>query len=324
MVPNKRERVGLEFAENETREVKLAKGFLEEGLVISGDYTATVTADATSVRAYACPIKSISLIGDGGKAIHTVKPADLIAEQLIYEQAPLAAMLTVPSGITAAGGPYTGQFNIPLPFKEPFADKGDVTMMPTWMYDELTLRVEWGSHAELYVGGSGSVAMSVAPSVVQAGVEDDFRALGDPFEWGAQLLRSLRGYKEETVTAVADSEYTIELPRTADYRSIIIATVDANGEPVDTILNKVTLLVNNNNRQVSNIPRSAIRADNAKIFGVTMPTGYHVLEFAEDKDIIPPNILPARQFTALDLVINKLAVAGKIRVYYKRLEPFAN
>lgn len=324
MIPNKRERVGLAFSENATTEVKLAKGFLETGVILSGAYVATVTADGTAVRQYAVPIKTISLIGDGGKVIAAVKPADLIAEALIYEQAPLAGILTKPSGFTIAGGPYAGRFDIRLSFEEPFADKGDVTMLPTWMYDELVLRVEWGSHAQLIVGGAGSVAMAVAPTVVQDGVEDDFSGLGPPFEWGARLLRALRSYKEAPVTAVAQDEFTIELPRTADYRSIVIVTEDANGEPVGTILNKVTVLVNNNQRQLSKVPAFALRQDNAILFGVPMPTGYHVVEFAEDKDIIPPAILPARQFTALDLVLDKLAVAGTIRAYFKRLETFSN
>jgi hypothetical protein len=324
MIPNKRQRVGLEFAENQTREVKLSKGFLETGLILSGAYVATVTADGTAVRQYAVPIKSISLIGDGGKVIHSVKPKDLIAEALIYEQAPLAAILSKPSNFTIVGGPYAGRFDIRLPFEEAFADKGDVTMLPTWMYDELTLRVEWGSHAELFVGGAGSVAMAVAPTVVQDGVEDDFSGLGDPFTWGAQLLRSLRSYKEEAVTAVAADEFEIELPRTADIRSLFIVTEDANGEPVGTILTDATLLINNNQRQLSKVPAFAIRQDNATLYGVTMPTGYHVVEFAEDGDILPPGIMPARQFTALDLVLKKAAVAGTIRVYLKRLETFGN
>lgn len=324
MIPNKRERVGLTYSENNTTEVKLAKGFLETGVILAGAYVATVATDATSVRQYATPIKRISLIGDGGKVIHSVKPADLIAEGLIYEQAPLAGILSKPSGITAVGGPYAGSFAIRLSFEEPFASKGDVTMLPTWMYDELTLRVEWGSHAELYVGGTGSVAMASPPTVVQDGVEDDFSELGDPFVWGGQLLRALRSYKETAVAAAADGAFTIELPRTADYRSILIVTEDANGEPVGTILNKATLLVNNNQRQLSNVPALSLRQDNATLFGVTMPTGYHVVEFAEDGDIIPPAILPARQFTALDLVLDKAAVAGTIRAYFKRIETFSN
>jgi hypothetical protein len=324
VIPNKREKVGLAFVENATTEVKLAKGFLETGIILSGNYIATLTTGATAVREYAVPIKSISLIGDGGKTIAAVKPADLIAEALIYEQAPLSAILTKPAAFGIAAHP--GSFAIRLSFEEPNASHGDVTMLPTWMYDELTLRVEWGSVAEVFVlgAGVGSVAMAVAPSVVQDGVEDDFSGLGDPFAWGARLLRALRSYKEAVVTAVADTEHTIELPRTADYRSIVIVTEDANGEPVATILNKVTLLVNNNQRQLSKVPAAALRQDNATLFGVPMPTGYHVVEFAEDGDIIPPAILPARQFTALDLVLDKAAVAGKIRAYFKRIETFSN
>jgi hypothetical protein len=324
--PNKRLLPGLAFAQDATREIKLAKGFLERGVILSGAYGATVAAvDATAVRAYAIPIRTLSLIGDGGKVLHSVKASDLIREQQTMEQAPLAALLpTVPSGFTIAGSPYTGSFELPLSFKSLFAVQGDVTNLPTWLYDELTLRVEWGGVNELWVPGVGttSVVTMTRLDVVQDGLDFAQAGLGDPFKWGRNFLRSLRSFKEAVVTAVADREFAIELPRTADVRAIVLVTEGATGEGVNTILNYITLQIDNALSKFNRVPFSTLRADNAKLYGVTMPPGMAVLEFAEDGDIIPPNILPARSMTALNLLLDKAAVAGTIRVYLLRVEPF--
>jgi hypothetical protein len=330
--PNKRLLPGLTFAQGLTTEVKLAKGFLERGVILSGNYSATVAvADALAVRAFPIPIASLSLISDGGKVLHSVKPADLIREQQVYEQTPLAAMLpTVPSGFTIAGSPYTGSFELPLSFRSLFAVQGDATDLPSWMYDELTLRVEWGGVGSLFVPDAGTVSVITMTrlDVVQDGLDFAQQGLGDPFQWGRNLLRSLRSFKEAVVTAVADQNFTIELPRTADVRAIVIfqesGTAGATlGEPIGTLINYVTLQIDNALNKFNRVPFSALRGDNAKLFGAPLPTGMAVLEFAEDGDILPPNILPARAMTALNLIIDKAAIAGTIRVMLLRVEPFS-
>lgn len=317
MLPNKRQLDGLTFAENATREVRLNKGFLEEGLLISAKYTDTISVAATSVRAFPIPIKQIQLVADGGKVLHSVRPGDLAREAQIYEQSALAPIITPPPAVGV--GAQAGEFNLFLPFKEPFAAEGAITNLPTWIFDELLLKIEWGGHAEVMVGGTGVITVQQL-DVVQVGVQDDFSALGDPFVWGRQLLRSIRSFKEEVVTAVADQNFTIELPRTTDFRSIVLVTLDANLEPINTIINRVTLEIDSTLRQVSRVPYNSIRSDNAKLFGVALPNGVSILEFAEDQDIVPPNILEATKMSKLDLIIDKAAVAGTIRVYQKRIE----
>lgn len=319
MLPNKRRLVGLVYAENLTREVKLAKGFLETGLILSGAYTSTIGTGATAVRSYAMPIKNVSIIGNNGKVIQSWKPPDIVRESEVYEQAAKTAMLTVPAGFGPAA--HAGEFNLFIPFASLFALESNATALPTWIYDELILRVEWGSAAEIFVGPfiTPSTVMD-SLDVIQVGIQDDFSALGDPFIWGRQLPRHLVGYKEAASVAVADGEFTIELPRTADMRSIFLISLDSDGEPIDTLVKNVTLKIDNTIEQLSKVVQRSLRADNAKLFGVAMPTGLQVLEFAEDKDIIPPNILEATRMTALDLVIDKAAVAGTIRAMFDRIE----
>ena len=320
MLPNKRAVQNFTFLENRVTQVKLPKGFLEEGLVITGDYDDTITTIATSVRTYGCPIRVIRLVGDGGKVIHSATPADLIAEALVYEAAGLADMVSPPAAV--AVGVQPGRFAIPLMFAEPFSGKDRLrTALATWAYDELTLEIEWGSHAEIYVGGVGSITR-MNLSLTAEGAEADYSGMGNPFEWAGRLHRMLRGYKTVAIAGAAVGT-PIELLRTADVRSIFIWTLDANGVPVDTMLDKITLQLNDSRNLFTAVAARAIKSSNSKLYGlgVPMPTGLYILEFAEDQDIF--DVLPARGLTSLNLFVDTLAVAGSIRVFQRRIESAA-
>lgn len=315
MIPNDRRVEGFAYSENGTTSTKLPRGFLERGLLISGSGTDTISVIGTAVRSRGTPIRRIALLADNGKVLHSVVPADLIREAELYEQAALAAMVSPPPNFTVAAHAFS--FAIPLMFTEPFAAMGNLTALPTWIYQELTLVIDWGGHPELVVGGVGVVTASV--QLTALGIDEDFSSLGDPYAWGRDMGRSIRAYSTVAAPGVATSEFSIDLPRTSDIRSIIIVTEDANGQPINTILNDVTLLLDNSRRQISRKPVAAIVADNAKVFGVAPMAGTYVLEFAEDRNIA--DVLQASRLADLKLVLNVTAVAGTIRVFTKRLEP---
>lgn len=305
----------IAFIENGVTEAKLTRGMVMFGLVLSVVYSVTLTGAATSVRALALPIKRLSLIGDNGKVLHSIVPADAITKARLYEQTPLAALLTPPTVTTT--GTQSGEAHLPLFFKQAFADNGDLTSLPTFAYDDLTLRVEWGSVAELFVGGVGSVAVTVGNSTFTQLDAADF-PMPDPIALARSLGVSVDRYKQAAATGVANREFPISVPVTADIRAIILTTEDANGEPTNAILNTVTLLENNSVRVYSNVPAKTLRADNAKIYGGTMPTGVCVIEFAEDGDI--SDIYAATKKDTVDLLLDVAAVAGNIRAHFVTIE----
>lgn len=316
MLPTKRRVEGLAFLENKVTEVRLPKGALEEGLVLSGTFDDTITVAATSVRRYGVPIKSISVIGDNGKTLQVATPADLAVEAILYEQAQLADIIAPPAGVGVAV--QTGKFAIPLMFAEPMSGKDRLTTaFASWAYDEPILRVEWGSHAEVYVGGTGSITAATI-EVTAEGLSADFSSMGDPFAWARRLWRNLRSYKTTAIAGATTDPQNIELPRTADIRSLVLFTLDANGEPVDTMLKSIGINLNDNTDLFSRVAARAIRVSNGKLFGQAIPTGVYVLEFAEDQDIF--NVLEARSLTSLNLRYETNAVPGTIRTFIKRLE----
>jgi hypothetical protein len=324
MLPNKFAINGLVFSENNTTEVRLPKGMLLSELLLSGSYTDTIAgASATAAKTYGAPIKTISLVADGGKVLHTARPADLIREGQIYEQCFITDINAPPTVLTV--GAQTGSFDIPLPFVEPFANQGYTTALPTFIYDELILRVEWGSHAQIYQPGAstGIVTIAATQSINVTGIamQENFVPLGDPFVWGRKLSRSLRSFKEVALPGAAQTNFTIDLPRTADIRSLLITFEDANSQPSDALCNFVTLEVDNNLRQFNTMLYRALRSNNSKVFGMIgtgMPKGCCVLDFAEDRDIT--KILEATKMTALNLILDVPATAGTVRVFQKRIE----
>lgn len=317
--PNLRRVDGLTFAENDTREIPLQLGFLEKGLALEISYTHTPTADGTALREFPMPVKRLTLVGDGGQVLHDARPDDLIREAIVYDQTPKASLVSGPSTITLAGGAKTGFAVIPLPFLEPFAGvQGELTQLPTWIYQDLRLRVEFGGRDQIVRGGTGAIG-SVTVRLTQIGKQADWSRLGDPFAWGTQLSVSGRSFVEYAVDASAETEWTKPLPRTANLRAIILQALDSNGDGSDAIINAITLKLDNNLNQWSRAPYRTIRAENAKTFGVELPPGMAVLEMADDMDI--SDILEAKRLTALDAIVDRAAVAGTIRIVTKRIEP---
>lgn len=322
MIPQKSAIPGLLFGDSQQFDVPLPKGQLLSGLVLSVQYTDTVTVASAAARTYGSPLSEFFIIGDGGKAIINLRPQTALKIAQLYEQAALGSIVNPPTSL--ATGAQVGTIDLPIMFAEPFADRGLATLLPTWLYDNILFRARWGSHANVYQGGTGALSLGAGQQVQLSGIaaQSDFSKLGDPFVWAKKLSRQLLGYQEVAAPGAVNAQFSIPLPRTADYRSLIIETEDANGQPTDNIINTITLLVDNTVRQFNVVPYTSQRAENAKVFGVqAMPTGLVILEFAEDRDIT--HLLQARRMTDLQLVLDVKATAGTIRVSHNRIEAFS-
>lgn len=309
---------GLAFRENDTTEVAIPRGFLEAELRLSLVYTATLTVAGTAVKPRGTPIRRVQLVTDGGRVLQSFRPESVIKELEVFEQTALAAINSPPTGFGV--GANAGAVDLVIPFRSMHANDPMLTALPTWVYESVILRIEWGTVADVFVGGAVAGTFTAAVvSLSAAGVDDDFTALGDPYAWGRQLLRLNRTYVERPAPAAAQLEYAFELPRTAAIRAVMIETLDANGLGVNTILNAVTLEVNGQLRPVARMFARQIQAGNAKTYGVAMPAGLYVIDFAEDRDTL--DILMATDFTTLVALLDVTAIAGTIRMHLIRHEP---
>jgi hypothetical protein len=308
---------GISFAPNVKKGAKLDLGFLEENVSI---FTrAKVTGVTGAIKDRASLVKIVNLTGDKNTTIDVAVGDDLIVEQMIYEQQG-AAMLCQSYGTGTAGEFWVETTHV-LPFREPFAGKlGDLTLLPTWIYQAINLELTFGSVADLTTNGVGALlATDVTVQIVQSGylkypTPSDFG--GDTVAFGKALGKSIRGYDDGIILGAAPRQI-VEIPRDADLRSIIVRGFAADGTPDNDVIESVTMLVNRTTAIYSEVSFRALRAENARVFGVQMPAGVAVLESAEDQDIT--DIFPVTGFSSVLLYL-KTTKAGSFRLMYKKLQ----
>lgn len=322
------QRIELTFSENNTVDTKIPRGTLFDQLTIDVPWTSTVTADATAVRTRGAPIKTVQFLGDANKVYYSAKLQDIIRMDEVFNKASLAQILTSPSGTTAAGSPYTGRLKLNIPFTSGHANQGELTALASWrLSKDPTLRISWGSHAEVYRGGTGSVAVTAGQAFITLGSIEGFSTLGlTAAQYGDALGVKVESYDEKTYTA-ANSALRQEIPTSADIRAIVITGEDTNGDPLsETEMAKISFdfVENTYSRTQAGVNLGSLRSINAKNFGFPsgLPAGTAVLDFADDKDILA--IYEATKKNKVELVFNVAVPAAgtyTLRTHVIGIEP---
>lgn len=304
------------FVANSTQEVKLQPGYLEEGFTVRIDGSVTVSGAASSVQPRASLLKEIRLVVDKGVVLQDWLAHDLVIEQEIYEQNLEANQITPPSG--TGTGTYTFSSTHTVTLREPFAGKlGDLTMLPSWLYNTLTLQLIFGDFTSLFSGGAGTLG-AITVQVSQNGVVDypmPKEFAGNAVAFGRALGRAIKTYDQESFASALPT-FTIDVPLTDDIRSMVLLAYNNSGALDDTVINNVTLKVNGNTEVVSRVGWTSLKGENARVFGVAMPTGVAILESSEDQDI--RHIYEVTGYSKASLIFNT-AAAGSVRVAYRKL-----
>jgi hypothetical protein len=320
--------------EGGTSNFTLTRGMLEAGVSIDVLYSVNVTGAGAAVRARSLPIRRISLVGrntgGSGTTLHVWKAVDLVAFAQIYEQSPIGGLLIPASNFTVAN--YTAlEAHVPLMFNQPSKTiNPDMTALPTYAYAELTLVIEWGTISDLLTDGgtrAGAVTFTANGSTVTQLDYADFPipSVEVGLKIARALPRSIGRYVELVQAAVANQRAEIDLGTSENIRAILLTTeLTSTGEPTNTIINKISLQEDNTNYVHTDLPWTTIRADNAKQFGLTMPTGLAVLDFAEDNNAQIDKIYRATQKGKVKLILDTAAVAGTIRAALLGVAPPLN
>ena len=300
------------FTDGQQVDVPLTRGMLDYGLLISVPYQDVITVGATATRIVATPIRQIQVLGEGGKVLHSISGVDAINKARVFELTPLAELTAPPTTLTA--GTYTGIAHIPIMFAQPRAagPNKDDTILPTYDYQNLVCRITCGSHTDVYRGGTGTLSATGTCTVTQ------LEAAGVPLTKanGTGIARRLRVSVDRPLTLVApgvvSSKTKLEIGTQSDIRAIMITTEDANGDQTNVLFSALTLKEDNSTELYSGTLATAIRADNAKVYGAVMPTGVYLIDFCEDMDCDDP--YRATQKLRLDAFFDFLAVNGNVRV----------
>lgn len=307
------------FTAGRTVEVKLQKGYLEESITIHIDGTVTLTAAATGFVPRGSVLQEVRLKGNQNDVLQAWLAHDLVIEQVIYEQNAESNQITLPSS-TAIGGPYAFSSSHTLSLREPFADKlGDLTMLPTWLYDSLILQLVFGDATNLYTGITAAQGTLSVPNVyvTQNGVLDypmPTQFAGNTVAFGAALGKAYKSYDTETFSG-AKPAFPVDVPLTNDIRSMIILAYNASGVLDDTVIQSVNFKANNNT-DINNHPWVTQKAENARVFGVPMPPGVIIIDSSEDKDI--RHLYEVTGWSKASLIFATTA-AGTVRVAYRKL-----
>lgn len=295
---------------------ELPRAMLYQGVVLSGNYTDTLSVAATSVKTYGVPIDRIDVVAENGITLHSIRPTDLVREKQTEAGQPLASMLVPPTVVTATAN--AGSHQIPLTFQLDDCRDGQDFMLPAWRFEQVQVLVYFtNTHANIYTGGTGVVTYQSLSLSYRAVVDLPARMIADPNSIVRETELLLRSFKERDQAAVADQEFLIELPRSHDILRVYIITEDASRDPVATILNDVSLVENGQVRRLSKVPAAALRSIGSEWQQATLPTGWHVIDFTQPSDTHKA-ALEAGKLNSLDLLLNVAAVAGKVRAVVVR------
>lgn len=304
-----------------TSDYKVTRGMIQAGIVITGNYSVNVTTAGAAVRTYAMPIRRVILKDGAGVAIHTWRARDLVALTQIVEQQPIGSQITPPSGFAIAN--YANlAFYVTLMFEQFKSDVGDMTALPTFadQYQDMLLTIEWGSVTDILTGTPVGPVTFTSAFATQLDYADAI--IPDRRKLIQTMPVSFTQYKEyQQAAAVAAQDLDIELDRSANYRAMMIVTEDANGEPTNGLIDKVTLYEDNSLGVYNKVPWATLRSNNGRHFGLTMPTGYAILDFGEDGHIGINEIYRATQKNKVTVRLDTLALIGTVRVVGLQIKP---
>lgn len=318
--------------EGGTSNVKLVRGAVEAGVQIDVLYSVNVTTTGAAVRAYSLPVRRISLIGTNtggnGNTLKVWTASDLIRIAQVLEQAPIGGLIVPASGFGVAN--YTGlEAHIPLMFNQPSKiNNPDMTAIPTFAYSELTLKIEWGTVVDLLTGTPvGPITFTAGGATV---TQLDYADLPIPTtEAGLvvtrSLFRSIDRWADMTQGAAANLKAEIDLGTSENIaRILIVSELTSTGEPTNTIIDRISIQEDNTNYVHQDLPWTTLRADNARQFGLTLPVGMAILDFADNGNAQINDIYRATQKGKVKLLIKTLAVAGTVRAAIMGIAPPLN
>lgn len=317
--------------------VKLTRGMVQQGIVLSVPYSVNVTGAGAAVRTYSMPIRRITLVGSGRSGgdvtLQSWLAPDLIRLAQIFEQTPIGGLL-VPASAAAIANYTALEAHVPLSFEQSLVKNGDKFALPTFGYTDLTLTIEWGTVSNLFTTGgalAGTITFtpksSTSPGVTvtqadYAGL--NIRTAEQAAAVARAMPRSIGRYADNTQTAAANTEFAVDLgsPPPQNIRAImLVAELTSTGEPTNTLVNTVSVKEDNTNFVHTSVPWSTLRARNARRFGVTMPVGVAVMDFAEDGDADIAKIYQAVTRSNVKIVADTAAVAATLRAVVLGIAP---
>ncbi len=271
----------IPFDSGNTRTIELSRSYLIKELVLRLTGSITFSAGTPTAVGAELPlalVKSIEIIADGRKTIFRAAGKDLF--RLAHITHGKRPELTAPN---FAASPATFAATIlldhqALRFKRPV----DTYLDPRG-FEKLELRVTWGTLADLATGGTATaVAATTQLSVTMLQSSEGENAI-----IASKLVTSIQ--KDVTATSTL---FEIVLPRTGLLAGALFRS-ERDGAAVDNIINKISLVSDNNISHVQQIVAADLQRRNVLNYQLDggggadgQVTGYYFLDLTEDGSLM--------------------------------------
>jgi hypothetical protein len=267
----------IPFDSGNTRTVELSRSYLIKRLILRLTGSITFSAGTPTAVGSELPlalVKSIEIIADGRKTIFRAAGKDLF--RLAHITNGKRGELTAPN---FAASPAVFSTTIIIDHQALRFVKPVDTYLDPRGFEKLELRVTWGTLADLATGGTNT---AVAATTQISGT------LAQSTEGERSIIASkLVTTVQKDVTAT-NPLFEIVLPRTGLLAAVLFRT-ERDGVAVDNILNRVTLVSDNNINHVNQIIAADLQRRNVIDYQLDLGggadgqiTGYYFLDLTED------------------------------------------
>lgn len=325
---NQYARVGqIPFIDLGVATLDVQKGFLLRGLSFRVNGSVTVAGAGTATAVPESPftlIRLLEIVLDGRDTIVRLTGAQLQALSRFYNSA--VPQFQAPAG-TAGTNPFSCFFNVP--FELPYSVKPIDTLLDTRLYEQIQVRVQWGTLTAAVADGvtdvlDGAVAQTQSPgNAPVTSLEVLAYQTAEPSD---QLFSMYRRHFIQRDVIAATPDFDIDIPVSNMIRSLLIRTTTGLPAtvnpvtPVNTILNEASLVSDVAFFPVNRFNGAMIQSLNGLDFKMvdpagafsSAPTGYYLLDFMEDGYLT--SVIQSGDIASLKLRLGVNLVANTPRV----------
>lgn len=265
------------FDSGNTRTIELSRSYLIKRLVLRLTGTMTWSAGTPTAVGSELPlalIRQIEIVADGRKTLFRAAGKDLF--RLAHITNGKRGELTAPN---FASSPASFAATIVIDHQAlRFVKPVDSYLDPRG-FEKLELRVTWGVVTDLASGGTATAVAAttqLSPTLIQS-------SEGENSVIVSKLVTSIQ--KDVTATSTL---FEVVLPRTGLLAGVLFRT-ERDATAVDNILNKISLVSDNNISHVNQIVASDLQRRNVMDFQLDggggadgQITGYYFLDLTED------------------------------------------
>lgn len=303
----------IPYDSGNTRTVELSRSYLIKRIIarLTGSITFSAgTPTAVGTELPLALIKQLEIIADGRKTIFRAAGKDLF--RLAHITNGKRPELTAPN---FAASPATFAVTVMIDHQALRFKKPVDTYLDPRGFEKLELRVTWGTLADVATGGTNTAVAATT----QLSITLQQSSEGEDHIIASKLVTSI----QKDVTA-STSLFEIVLPRTGLLGGVLFRS-ERDGSVVDNIINKLSLVSDNNISHVQQIVAADLQRRNVVDYQLDLGggadgqlTGYYFLDLTEDGRLM--SALNTFQLNELKFLLDVTRTSGVESIFATMLQ----